>query len=67
MKNRDRYILKQNEYDVLCKIQLALLYGENCIISALTAKDYSCPKHIHGEQRHERCCRCLQQWLNEES
>ena len=68
MKNRDRYILKRNEYDMLSAVQLALLHGERCVISALMAQDYSCPKYVNdNEDPYERCCQCIQEWLNEEN
>jgi len=68
MTNRDKYILKKNECDVLCGVQLALLYGEHCIISALTAKDKACPAYNDDEiTKYEKCCRCIQKWLNEDA
>lgn len=62
MTNRERYILRVNEYDMLVKIQ-AVMAG--CVIEALTAKEYTCPD--------DKCCmlstcmECIQKWLNEES
>lgn len=61
MKNRDKYILKVNEYDLLIRIQ-AVMAG--CVLEALTGKDYPCPD--------DKCCMlstckaCIQKWLNEE-
>lgn len=66
--NRDRYLMKRNEYDILCDVQLALLNGENCILDALSGKYkyfYSCPKLLNNnETTYERCCRCIAAWLN---
>ncbi len=57
MKNRERYILNVNEYDMLVKIQ-AVMAG--CVIEALTGKDYPCPDDLCT------CKECIQKWLNEE-
>lgn len=68
LTNRDRYLMKRNEYDILCDVQLALLHGENCIIDALIGNDksfYSCPEFSNNnETTYERCCRCIAAWLN---
>lgn len=68
LTNRDRYLMKRNEYDILCDVQLALLNGENCILDALSGKYnyfYSCPKLLNNnETTYERCCRCIAAWLN---
>ena len=63
MKNRDRYFLHRNEYDVLVSIQAAIASGVcGCVIEALTGKDYECKG-----KTFEDCKFCLQLWLNEES
>lgn len=68
MKNRDRHILKVNEYDLLVKIQATMLSHDCCVIEAITAKDYTCSWYAdYDKTTHERCCRCIQKWLNEES
>lgn len=66
MKNRDRYILKVNEYDLLCILQVAFGGGRcQCVIEALMGKDYPCPD--------DKCCTletckvCIQEWLNMEA
>ena len=64
MKNRDRYILKRNEYDMLCDIQLGLLHGECCVLDALSAKVHVCPLNEDDDDPYKRCCKCLQSWLN---
>ena len=62
-KNRDRYIMKVNECDTLCKIQATMLSYNCCVIEALSGK--SCP--------HDKACtfdtssECIQAWLNAES
>jgi len=62
MKNRERYILRQNEYDLLVKIQ-AVMAG--CVLEALTGKDYPCPDD--KVCMLSTCMECIQKWLNEES
>ena len=63
MKNRDRYINRVSEYDVLCKIQATMLTYNCCVIAALSGE--SCP--------HDKCCtldtcrECLADWLNREA
>ena len=66
MRNRDRYILQRNEYDMLCDLQAAISSGRcQCVIEALTAKEYPCP--------NDKCCmlstcmECIQEWLNKEA
>ena len=62
MKNRDRYILKVNEYDMLIKIQATMLSHNCCVIEALAG--INC--------KHEKVCaldtckECLRAWLNKE-
>ena len=58
MKNRDRYILKVNEADLLLKIQYEIEHGETCIINALTGEERYCTTD---------CDTCIRKWLNEES
>ena len=65
MKNRDRYILKRNEYDMLMEIQAALAHGEKCVVDAITRKERDCANYI--KQDLEVCSKCIQAWLNEES
>lgn len=61
MRNRSRYILQRNDYDMLCSI---IDYGtaiseDFCIIDALGAKGGYCD---------ERGCKeCIQKWLNKEA
>lgn len=63
MKNRDRYILQVNEYDLLAKIQATMLSNDCCVIEALTG--VGCPE--------DRCCMlstcqaCIQAWLNKDA
>ena len=62
MKNRDRYLLHRNEYDVLCAIQAAIASGIcGCVIEAVTGKEYDCKG-----KTHEDCNFCIQLWLNSE-
>ena len=64
MKNRDRYILKVNEYDLAIRLQVALGGGSCfCVIEALTGKDYHCPDD--KVCMLETCKACIQKWLNE--
>lgn len=62
MTNRERYILRVNEYDMLVKIQ-AVMAG--CVIEALTGKDYPCPDD--KVCMFDTCKECIQKFLNEES
>ncbi len=67
MKNRDRYVLKVNEYDMLSALNAEIMDGKKCIIEALTGE------YQYGEEK-ERCiassdrnCEaCIQLWLNSE-
>lgn len=67
MMNRDRYILKRNEYDLLVDLNYELMDGKKCIIEALTGE------YQYGEDGmrcvcygYEQCKVCIQDWLNEE-
>lgn len=64
MRNRDRYILKMNEYDLLMKIQATTLTYNCCVIEALTGKP-----HCTDDKACilSTCETCIQKWLNEES
>ena len=66
MKNRDRYLLKVNEYDLLCRLQVAFGSGLCfCVIEALTGKDYPCKDdYVCGL---DTCKECIQRWLNAET
>lgn len=63
MKNRDRYINKVNEYDMLISIQTALDDGEGCVLDALTKTTNIC---FYNTDKQKDCETCIQQWLNEE-
>lgn len=66
MKNRDKYILKKSEYDMLCDMQAAFGSGLcQCVIEALTGKDYPCPDD--KVCMFDTCKECIQRWLNAES
>ena len=65
MTNREKYILQRNEFDMLIGIQAALGRGLcQCVIEALTAKDYPCPDD--KVCMLDACEECIQNWLNEE-
>ena len=72
MKNRDKYILQKNEYDMLMDAQIALIqgFGEKCIIDAIAWGEHPCPKEMTGKvgmkSKLDVCSKCIQQWLNEE-
>lgn len=65
MKNRDKYILKVNEYDLLCKIQCNIMDGRCwCVIDAITGSRYPCENDkmcMMGT-----CEACIHKWLNSE-
>ena len=60
MTNREKYILKRDEYDLLC---LIAIYGINmnndfCVLDAIRATGGVC---------ENSCQECIQRWLNEEA
>lgn len=60
MKNRVRYILQANEYDLLVKIQDGLGNCDNfCVLDLITDKYHHCPEGSY-------CKDCIQKWLNAE-
>lgn len=60
MKNRQRYILQVNEYDLLIKLQKGLSRSDSyCILDLITDKYHTCPKE-------SECSSCIQNWLNAE-
>lgn len=66
MKNRDKYVLKVNEYDLLMKILTNIQFTDiKCPIFVVTGKygEYSgrCNKYTY------QCDKCCQSWLNEEA
>ena len=66
MKNRDKYILKKSEYDMLCDMQVTIGSGYcQCVIKALIGKDYPCKDdYVCGL---DTCKECIQRWLNAET
>ena len=72
MKNRDRYILKVNEADMLISMQTNIVTkcGGYCVIDELTGKVHDCPEDMNGkvgaQSRLAVCSKCIQKWLNEE-
>ena len=65
MKNRDKYILQRNEYDMLVQIQAAIASQPYlCVIEALAGKDYPCPDD--KVCMLSTCEACIQAWLNKE-
>ena len=66
MKNRDKYILKVNEADMLIVLQAAFGSGLcQCVIEALTGKEYPCPDD--KVCMLDTCKECIQRWLNAET
>lgn len=63
MKNRDRYILKVNEYDLMMNILNNIGHGTHCPIKAVSGiYDYNrCTNYSY------QCWECVQAWLNEEA
>jgi hypothetical protein len=71
MKNRDRYILKVNEYDMLMNMQKNIQNCYSCCaLDVITGKMINCPEEMKGkvgeQSRLEVCGKCIQKWLNEE-
>lgn len=71
MRNRDRYILKVNEYDMLMNMQTNLIKGCRCVLDVITGTTVLCPIEAHGkvgeQSRLAVCSKCIQKWLDEES
>ncbi len=71
MKNRDRYILKVNEYDMLMKIQCGIYTRRNaCTIDLISGNFHMCPDEMKGKYEIDDklavCSKCIQDFLNEE-
>lgn len=71
MKNRDRYINKVNEYDMLMNMQYNLTdICCDCVLDIITGKKIKCPEEMRGkigaQSRLAVCSKCIQKWLNEE-
>lgn len=58
MTNRERYITKRDEYDMMMEIGNVTEY---CPIEAVGGKPDDC------EWWADRCDKCIQHWLNEEA
>ena len=63
MTNRDE-LLKRNEYDLLCDIQLGFMRNDICVIDAIINGLYACPRR--DEDDFKTCKECIQNWLNRE-
>ena len=67
MKNRDRYIVKVNEFDMLSALNYEIKGGMKCVIEALTGE------YQYGENKDRciasedcNCDACIREWLNKE-
>lgn len=72
MKNRDKYITRRSEYDMLMQMQYNIMErGCVCILDALTGAMNNCPAEMQGKvgalSRLAVCGKCIQKWLNEEA
>lgn len=61
MTNRERYITKRNEYDLLMTIRAQ---RDVCPIKLIGAEK---PKCIPTENYTTDCATCIARWLNEEA
>lgn len=66
MKNREKYITKRNEYDLMMAIQHNATDQTNtfipyCPISVITGNI------LEGCGKNESCEQCIQHWLNAEA
>lgn len=67
MKNRDRYITKVCEYDMLLNINGEIMDGKKCVIEALTGEyQYGEDKERCISSSDRNCSGCIQSWLNKE-
>ena len=71
MKNRDKYILQRNEYDMLLEVQYNIMdCGCNCVLDGLTGEKIKCPDNMCGKvgarSRLAVCGECIQDFLNKE-
>ena len=64
-RNRDKYINKVNEADMLISMQDNMIKGiRTCIIDVITGELNPC--EFAGLENHENCEQCIRIWLNEE-
>ena len=63
MTNREKYITKRDEYDLMMAIKANIEHGHHCPIKAVSGQyEYSmCLKYSYI------CSSCCQDWLNEEA
>ena len=67
MKNRDRYILKVNELDLMMKVKDNLAYCDECPIYAIAGQQSFRQRVERCNTYCKQCQECCQDWLNEES
>ena len=67
MRNRDRYILKVNELDLMMRVKDNLAYCDECPIYAIAGQQRYGQRVERCEKYHKQCQECCQEWLNEES
>lgn len=72
MTNRERYILRQNEYDLLLTMQSNIVSnGSTCVLDMLTDSMIPCPKEMCSKVGSRSviavCSKCIQEFLNKES
>lgn len=62
MRNREKFITKRNEYDLMMTI---MRRGDACPIKLVGAKKPDCI--TTGSGVYTRCDKCIERWLNEEA
>lgn len=71
MTNRERYITKRNEYDLMMEIEKNLPADCcSCVIELISGSEPSdrlCYRDEWEGKWEGRCNKCYQKWLNEES
>ena len=67
MKNRDRYILKVNEADMLNALNVEMMSGMKCVIEAMTGEYQYSEDNERCIASFSDCDECIQKWLNAET
>ena len=68
MTNRQKYILKRSEYDLMLTIAKNIQgLGTFCPIKAISNKRPPCKHITQSSMMIKDCEECIQQWLNEET
>ena len=59
------WLLKQNDCDILCKIQKSIINGNRCILNVISDTPQDC-KQPFNNPNPDICTDCIRNWMSRE-